>query len=60
MAAFSTVFWDFDNCQSEVVNDVMSGTSVQDVGVDAGAYFGDSRFKPSEASFSADFRTSIT
>ena len=49
-----------DNCQPEVVSDVISSTVNQDVGRDLCANFGDSRLKPSEASFSALFRTSIT
>ena len=39
--------------QPEVVSDVISSTAVQDVGMDVCANFGDSRLKPSEASFSA-------
>ena len=54
-AAFSTVLQ-----RSEVVSDVISGTADQDVGMDVCANFRDSRLKPSEASFSASFRTSIT
>ena len=46
-----------DNCQREVVSDVISGTVNQDVGMDVCANFGDSWLKPSEASFSAVFRT---
>jgi len=53
-------FFNFDNCRPEVVSDVISGTADQDVGMDVCANFGDSRLKPSEASFSASFRTSIT
>ena len=53
-------FLNFDNCQSEVVSDVISGMTCQDVGLDACANLGDSSLKPSEASFSALFRTSIT
>ena len=49
-------FLNFDNCQPEVVSDVISGMVDQNVGVD----FGDCRLKPSEASFSALFRTLIT
>jgi len=44
----------------EVGSDVISGTADQDVGMDVCANFGDSRLKPSEASFSAPFRTSVT
>ena len=56
------LFLNFDNCQPEVVSDVIHGMVNQDVGVimDVCANFGDYRLKPSEASFSADFRTSIT
>jgi len=53
-------FFNFDNCRPEVVSDVISGTADQDVGMDVCANFRDSRLKPSEASFSAPFRTSIT
>ena len=58
--AFSTVFKNFDDSQPEVVSDVISGKAVQDVCVDVCANFGDSRLKPSAASSSAVFRTSIT
>ena len=47
----------FNNCQPEVVSDVISGTVDHDVGVDVCANFGDSRLKRSEASFSALVRT---
>ena len=50
----------FDNCQPEVVIDVISGMVNQNVGMGVCANFGDSRLKLSEASFSAVFRTSIT
>ena len=53
-------FLNFDNCQPEAGSDVISGMSDQDVGTDVCANFGDSRLKPSDASFSALFRTSIT
>ena len=53
-------FFNFDNYQPEVVSDVIFGVVDQDDGVDACANFGDSRLKPSYASFSAPFRTSIT
>ena len=53
-------FLDVDNCQLEVVSDVISGAVDQDGGMDVYANFGDSRLKPSEASSSAVFRTSIT
>ena len=43
----------FDNCQLEVVGDVISGTVDQDVGMNVYANFCGSRLKPSEASFSA-------
>ena len=48
----------FDNCQLEVVSEVLSGTVDQDFGRDACDNFGDSRLKLS--AFSALFRTSIT
>ena len=53
-------FLKFDNCQPEVFSDVISGRADQDVGTDVCAFFGYSRLKPSEASFSALLRTSIT
>ena len=53
-------FLNVDNCRPEVVSDVISGMVDQDVGMDECANFGDSRLKPSEASFSAVFRTPIT
>ena len=53
-------FLDFDNCQPEGVSDVISGGADQDVGVYVCAKLGGSRLTPSEASFSAFFRTSIT
>ena len=53
-------FLSFDNCQPEIVSDVISVMVNQDVGMDACANFGDSMLKLSEASFSAIFRTSIT
>ena len=53
-------FLNFDNCQPEVVSDVISGKTDQDVGMDAYANFGYSRLKPSEASFSAVIPTSKT
>ena len=60
VAAFSTVFLNFDNCQQpEAVSDVIAGMVDQDVGMDDCANFGDSRLKLSEASFWAVFRTSI-
>ena len=57
--AFSTVFF---RCsfQPEVVSDVISGLVNHDVGMDICANFDDSRLKPSEASFLALFRTSVT
>ena len=45
-------FLNFDNYQSEVVSDVVSGSFYLDVGVDLCANFGDSRLKLSEASSS--------
>ena len=53
-------FLNFDNCQPEVVSDVISGMADQDVGMDGCANFGDSRLQVSEASFSAPFQTSIS
>ena len=52
-------FLKFDNCQPEVVSDVISGKVDQDVDMDVCANFGDSRLKPSEASLSVLFRRSI-
>ena len=52
-------FFNFNNCQPEAVSYVISGMADQDVGTDVCANFGDCRLKPSEASFSALFRTSI-
>ena len=49
-----------DNCQPEVVSDVISGLAFQFADMDVIASFGDSRLKPLEASSSAVFRTSIT
>ena len=54
-AAFSHFFLNFDNCQLEIVSDVISGTADQDVDMDVCAIFRDSRLKSSEASFSAPF-----
>ena len=48
-------FLNFDNCQPEAVSDVISGQVNQDVGMDIRANFGDSRLKPSEASFFGRF-----
>ena len=59
MLHFIPFFFNFDNCQPEVVSDVISGIVDQDVSMYACANFGDSRLKPPEASFSALFRTSI-
>ena len=42
-------FLNFENCQPEVVHDVISGMADQDVGMDVCANFGDSGLKPSEA-----------
>ena len=42
-------FFNFSNCQPEVVSDVISSTV--DVGMDICANFGDSKLKPLEASF---------
>ena len=53
-------FLNIDDWQPEVVSDVISIRVDQDVGMDICANFGDSRLKPSEASFSAVSRTSIT
>ena len=51
-----------NNYQPKVVSDGISGTADQDEGMDVCTNFGDSRLKPSEASFSfsALFQTSIT
>ena len=49
-ATFSTLF----RFRPEVVSDAISGKVDQDVGMDVGANFGDSRLKLSEASFSGD------
>ena len=59
-AEFSTVLFNFNNCQPEVVSDVISGMADQDFGMDVRASFGDSRLKMSKASFSAHFQTLIT
>ena len=59
-ATISTVFWNFDNCQPEVVSDVISCMVDEDIGMDVHANTFDSRLKPSEASSSSLFRTSIT
>ena len=48
----------FDNCQPEVVSDVISDVADQNIGVDVCANFGDSRLK--EATFAAPFRTLIS
>ena len=48
-------FLNFDNCQPEVVSDVISGMVNQDVGMDVCTNYGDSRLKPSKAPFSALF-----
>ena len=40
-------FLNFDNCQSAVANDVISGMFDHDVGMDVYANFGDSRLKRS-------------
>ena len=53
-------FLNFDDCQTEAASDVISGTVDHDVGVDVRANFGYPRLKPSEVSFSALLRTSIT
>ena len=52
-----TVFFNFDNCQPEVVNDVISDMVDQDVGMDVRVNFGNPRLKPSESSVSALFPT---
>ena len=44
-------FLNFNNCQLELVSDVISGPAVQDVGMDVCANLGDSRLKPLEASW---------
>ena len=48
-------FLNFYNCRPEIVSDVISGMADHDVGMDVCGIFGDSRLKPSEASFSALF-----
>ena len=48
---FRSFFLNFDNFQSEAVNDVLSGMAIRDTGMDACVNFGDSTLKPSEASF---------
>ena len=53
-------FFNFQNHKPEVVSDVISGTADQDDGMDIFANFGDSRLKPSDASFPALLATSIT
>ena len=53
-------FFNFGNCQPEIVSDAISVTVDQDGGMGVCANFRDSRLKPSEATFSAVFRTSIT
>ena len=53
-------FVNLNNCQPEVVTDVISFMAEQDVGMDVRGNSGDSRMKPPEASFSVVFRTSIT
>ena len=50
-AVYFRPFYNFDNCQREAVSDVLSGVTVQDGGMDTRANFGDSRLKPSKASF---------
>ena len=55
-----TRFLNCDNCQPEVVSNVISGTADQYVGMGVCANFGESRLKPAEASFSALFRASIS
>ena len=53
-AAFGP-FWNFYNCQPEVVRHVIPGMAEQDVGMDVCCNVGDSTLKPSDASFSALF-----
>ena len=53
---FDRFLSNFDNCQLEVVSDVISGLAVQDFSMNVCANFGDCRLKPSEASFSAVLR----
>ena len=48
-------FWNFDNCQTEAVSDVISSMINQNAGMNVCVNFGDSRLKQSEASFSALF-----
>ena len=44
-------FLNIDNCQPEVVGEVISGMADQDVGMDVCVNFCDSRLKPSKAPF---------
>ena len=44
-------FLNFDNCQSEVVSDVISSASVQYASMNVRANFGDSRLKSPEARY---------
>ena len=53
-------FLNFDNYQLEAVSDVISGMTVQNGSTDVCANFGESSLKPTQASFSALFRTPIT
>ena len=48
---FDRFFVNFDNCQLEVVSDVISVMVDQEVGMDVFVNFGDSMLKPSDASF---------
>ena len=52
-------FLNFDNCQLEVVSDVISAIADQDGRMDVCANFGDFRLKLADASFSVIIRTSI-
>ena len=56
------IFDSFFRCsfRREVASDVLSRMADQDVDVDVCANFDDCRLKPSVASFSASYRTSIT
>ena len=59
-STFSHVFFNFNNCQAEVVSDVISVcVADQSFGMDVCANFGDSRLRASEAPFLDLFRTSI-
>ena len=60
MRHFRLAFLNVDNCQPNVVSDVIPELINLDVGMNVCANFGYSRLKPSEASFSALFHTWIS